>query len=141
MRTMQEVFDIAVAGILKQGGPSVDGEGKCLYRKDGTAECPVRCAIGHVLPDAAYLPKAENWSPRMLRDSVGVGVGVGVGVDTYLALGMEDTDDNCQFLEELQDCHDQCVTFLNFIKEFTTSVKKLAKKYHLSVKILKQKAS
>jgi len=45
--TKQEIFDTAVIGVLKQGGPSLDVKGKCAYRgEDG-----MKCAVGFLISD------------------------------------------------------------------------------------------
>ena len=45
--TPQEMFDTALNGVLRQGGPSVDKKGNCLYRRANGR----RCAAGWILPD------------------------------------------------------------------------------------------
>lgn len=48
--TKQETFDLAVAGVLAQGGPAVTDLGRCQYRGAGNT----KCAAGHLIPDALY---------------------------------------------------------------------------------------
>lgn len=63
MRTKQELFDIIVAHLRKQGRKSIANNAKtiettCLYRgPDGT-----KCAIGCLIPDELYKPIMETKS-------------------------------------------------------------------------------
>lgn len=65
MKTLQEVFDLAVGELLRQGAisrgipPSKSGCGRptiCLYRGPGGLKCPV----GHVILDEFYAPELEG---------------------------------------------------------------------------------
>lgn len=55
-RTAQEILQFTFEKLLEQGKPSVDPEWPCmcLYREDKTAQCKVRCAIGHLIPNSRY---------------------------------------------------------------------------------------
>lgn len=50
MFTRQETFDIAVTGVLGQGGQSIHEEGHCVYRNEKGR----KCAAGHLIPDDRY---------------------------------------------------------------------------------------
>lgn len=52
----QEVFDVAVEGVILQGGPSTNTVGWCLYRGDGGRAC----AVGQLIPDDLYAPELEG---------------------------------------------------------------------------------
>lgn len=54
----QQIFDKAVNGVIKQGGPSLDKNGYCSYRgKDN--KC---CAAGHIIDDKYYKKDIEGRS-------------------------------------------------------------------------------
>jgi len=89
-QTKQEVFDTVVSALIKQGHPSIDTSGGCLYRgPDG-----LKCAIGHLIPDNVYTPDMENVSADHLAFTKTLGVDV-------------------KFVEDLQRAHDggSCFTF------------------------------
>jgi hypothetical protein len=52
----QEIYDNALNGVLAQGRPSVNENGKCLYRGLGGA----KCGIGHSIPDDRYTTTIED---------------------------------------------------------------------------------
>ena len=55
----QALYEKGALHLLKQGKRSVVA-GHCRYRQDATASCPLRCAIGAVIPDDKYDPKMET---------------------------------------------------------------------------------
>lgn len=72
--TAQEVFDQAVAGIVKQGAQSREGhDGKCLYRGPNG----LKCAAGWLMSDDEYTPGFDlgqygtggSW-PKMVRSKL-----------------------------------------------------------------------
>lgn len=64
-KSSQQIFDEVVTALRKQGRPSVNEAGGCLYRgPDG-----LKCAAGHLIPDDAYSPGMEGesvWQPEVL---------------------------------------------------------------------------
>jgi hypothetical protein len=62
--TKQQVFDNAYLGILKNGlsfATHPDRVGaECRYRLSGKPSDPIRCAIGHSIPDELYEESMEN---------------------------------------------------------------------------------
>lgn len=58
--TAQQVFDNALFGIRQQKYQRSERTSTCMYRADRTAKCPVRCGIGHSIPDALYDPAMEG---------------------------------------------------------------------------------
>jgi len=124
---IQEMFDKAVSGVLKQGAPSVKknpyGQNvDCRYR-DGYGN---KCAIGHLFSDSLYNPKWEGGS-----------------IDPYLALDMRLVSDindtrRFKFLKDLQRCHDDATEDdeENFAKTFREKVKRLAVNYSLNTSVL-----
>lgn len=60
MLNNQEIFNLVIEGIFKQGGPSYticgNGYRKCKYRgEDGR-----KCVVGIILPDEIYEPSMEG---------------------------------------------------------------------------------
>lgn len=62
---LQEAFSAIVVALHKQGKKSqtrhsqLESELKCMYRENHTAACPIRCGIGHIIPDDKYTPAME----------------------------------------------------------------------------------
>lgn len=51
----------SILKLIKQGRASFDTKERgCMYREDGTPNCPVRCAVGHMIKDEYYDPHLEN---------------------------------------------------------------------------------
>jgi hypothetical protein len=92
LMTEQEVFNKVVSGLASQGfQPSyTEGKGYCLYRKDQTATCKIRCGIGHLIPDDKYGISLETCSVRDVRIREAAGIN---HLDEYFSV-------------ELQTCHD-----------------------------------
>lgn len=56
LKSLQEIFDVAIGGLIKQGAVSGDADRKPAYRGLNGTKCPV----GHMIPDAAYFPGMEG---------------------------------------------------------------------------------
>lgn len=94
--TEQEAFDIALAGLRKQGKPSKNNY-SCLYRgPDGT-----RCAVGFLMPDELYKPEYDvnNSSGGLLAvaEYLKVDYGFLASMQSYMHDGLGD-----EFLTELE---------------------------------------
>lgn len=64
--TNQEIFDRIYLALYKQGRPSVDESGNCLYRsKNG-----LKCAAGHIIPDELYHTEYEGTTFECLNDTI-----------------------------------------------------------------------
>jgi hypothetical protein len=50
----EEVLQFIYDRLKEQGAYSANEFGSCHYRADKTAGCPVRCAIGWLIPDEEY---------------------------------------------------------------------------------------
>lgn len=120
-RTMQEEFDIAVGSIIKQGERSYDDTTKsCMYRKNGRADCPIRCAVGHLISDDKY-PAVNETSICSWEK----------GTITYVGLDPE----RVGFYDKLQMAHDMKVqNNENFITQFKSRAKDVADRYNLEWK-------
>ena len=92
--TMQEVFDTAVIGLLKQGVKSAEpgNPSACRYRGEGG----LKCAVGFLIPDELYDDSIEccevsNNAVLELLDKCGVPT---------------TTAGTTKLLEQLQEIHD-----------------------------------
>ena len=117
--TAQEVFDVAVNGVLAQGRPSVDGRGICKYRGRG-----VKCAAGHVLKDAHY--DKLTWDSETHDSSLSAIVERGDAPDYMFA--------HQSLLERLQAAHDDKAQFADdatglemWLMDFRIKARKIAK--------------
>ena len=122
---LQECFNIAVAGVIAQGCPSTahDQPDKqyaplCRYRADLEPDCPIKCALGHLIPNEIY-------EPRMDQEMT--------------------TSDICQILNlsqfepqlrSLQECHDTASSSKDFVGEFKRKVTEYARVHNLDTKVL-----
>jgi hypothetical protein len=89
--TYQEIFNKSVAGLASQGfQPSTSGD-MCVYKDDRG----FKCAIGHLIADAAYKPSLEGQVPENA-----------LALSGYLVDG-ESPADNRHFLDMLQVAHDR----------------------------------
>ena len=62
--TQQEIFDVVLAHLRKQGEAAVDDLDECQYRgPDGTS-----CAVGCLIPDELYDPLIENVSAIQIME-------------------------------------------------------------------------
>lgn len=85
--SLQEIFDFVKEALIKQGKPSIDESGKCMYR--GADNC--KCAAGHLIPDDKYNPKFEGWGCSV--------------TSVFEAIGNPD-DTRMKFIRDLQGAHD-----------------------------------
>jgi hypothetical protein len=119
--TEQDIFDQALAGIRKQGRPSMDGGGFCLYRGPGGT----KCAVGHLLTDAEYERYMEGRSPTTLR------------LDGSYAVPMPARlEPHRKFLVALQEAHDHAARYhvvrdATFLAAFEREMSTLARVHGL----------
>lgn len=111
----QTAFDIAVKGILGQGGLSMSMDGEtCVYRGDDDR----KCAIGHLLSD-------DQIATYQIRPNQTVSNFPG-GLLIELKAQYELTNEII-FLEKLQNLHDDCIcTQEEFTEKFTKSANEFA---------------
>ena len=141
----QRTFDHVLGMVYQQGRPALK-RGTCAYR----GEKGTKCGIGHILPDADYLPQF---------DDAGLGGGAVTTVLTCdtdsptrravrlafkraLRAGGADPDD-VEFLQGLQSAHDQSkpddnmepkMATVDFRRRFTTKMETLAQRYGLEMR-------
>lgn len=138
MRTLnaQEMFDIAVGGVLRQGGPGVIKNGtRCRLRgDDGT-----KCAFGHMIPDEHY----EEWM---------AGFGVQTVVDKLiqadkidLSAGVMQNSTGRRLIHELMYAHDFFADDMlggpppaDYLAKFAGRARAIADWFRLSPAILDQ---
>lgn len=114
--TIQEIFNQVYLGIIKQGKPSVDKDGYCVYR--GEDNC--KCAVGFLIPDDEYDPEMETFS-----------------FSSFLKF---DGDQTYKMVRALQIFHDigeelvrANVDHIKWIEHFKASAKEYAQKNNLEV--------
>ena len=88
----QEIFNLVVEHLFKQGRPAYDGSQGCMYRThDG-----LRCAVGVLIPDDFYEPAFEtNQAATVIQELF----------DADLA----DWREHKYLLNALQMVHDSCL--------------------------------
>lgn len=117
---MQDEFDRALQGVIKQGIPSFDGEA-CQYL---TPETGAKCGVGHLLPDDET---RIAWDFR-----VGALTDYGHGVDQELAkVGLTEP---VEFYIDLQRAHDKAQEKGgDFLADFRFNMAGVAKKWGLAL--------
>lgn len=81
-------------------------EGGCVYRGQSKADSSIRCAIGCLIPDELYLPEWETKN---------IGYGPMAALEAAYLL---DEDVDLNWLELLQDVHDQTAADEEGVSEF-----------------------
>lgn len=124
----QEIFNIAVRGIRKQGKPSMDS-GTCCYRtSDG-----LMCALGQVLvPLGCYDPAMENSIPSMSSAK-----------ELWVQLRKAGIEEHqAMFLRSLQSAHDDPVGEPEYVNEFMSiflyKAKQVAIAYYLDATVCEE---
>lgn len=125
----QRLFDKAVGGVLRQGGPSVSVHGSCKYRNWG-----LKCAAGHLLSDETVGVIGEGGKfysgcaePKVVASRLGIG-------DTKKTV----------MIQKLQNAHDEAARDAkseDFLKEFRIRAADVALEYGLNTKVLETKAA
>lgn len=113
--TAQEVFDTAVAGVIKQGGPAVIN-GNCKYRTSFGR----KCAVGHLLTDDIYLSSME---------------GRPIGSLLYIYSELKFLSQHAELLESLQKAHDYMLYDYE-LGSFKEKARQIAKQYSLKTTVL-----
>lgn len=119
--TMQEAFDTAWRGIVKQGFPA-GANGDCWLRSGGN-----KCAIGHLILDEEYDPNMDN-SVRIASLPIEL-----TDIDTPLTKG--------QFLIDIQRAHDNAsYSGTEFLSQFKNGMRRLATRWKLTAPIEDEQA-
>ena len=132
----QEIFDVAVGGVIKQGKPALSDDGDCYYRApDGC-----KCAVGQLIDDADYSPEDEGNNVSSLFKG-----------ETHVRFfGPSETDEEEEtknhlifFLRAVQSAHDSWLTVdqespeerIEFIPFFKERVMWVATEYGLNTNV------
>lgn len=121
MLTKQEMFDIFVPAIIKQGRKSMRNTVStwCAYRShDG-----LKCAVGMLIPDELYTPEWERKSLSSIVEELffsGPDSGDWAEADTIIG-----------FLEQAQQCHDLAAD-CEFVSDYIRRSKELARRHNLT---------
>lgn len=137
--TDQQIFDQCVSHVLKQGIPSVNGDGRCFYSYRGR-----HCAIGGPLAKiGAPLSKMEGCT---VSDLSAGAFQSRVKVDLFREWLAKWGADSSQFdlLDAIQDSHDKasnykagnCVHDPDFLTEFRARSWRVAVKFSLDPAVL-----
>lgn len=114
----QQMFNIAVEGIIKQGKASMDEMNRrCKYR--GIDNC--KCAVGHLIPDNLYDPSMEGQTVSLIIEE----------------------NIHIEFLRSLQSCHDHTAGYKKednylFLKEFKRRITNFAEAENLTISEIAQ---
>lgn len=111
--TLQEIFDISVGQIIKQGGLSKKANGMCAYRGDGG----MMCAVGALMDDETA-EAADALDPEF---------GADIGNVVYAGLLEGFDHDELELMADLQDAHDVALD----VDFFVDAAKGIAKKHRL----------
>ena len=111
--TLQEIFDISVGQIIKQGGLSRKANGMCAYRGVGG----MMCAVGALMDDETA-EEADALDPH-------IGADIGKVVEAGLLKGFD--TENLELMSELQREHDGALD----VDFFVDAAKDIAKKHSL----------
>lgn len=122
--TKNEIFDFVLKGILRQGGPSVNKEGECLYRGDNGR----KCAIGLLIHDDDYISEFEGLKPWVDMKYVTEPI----DADKLLLLNyLKLKNFNLKFLRDLQIIHDECSNLDDFKFQYITRMLDYARDNHI----------
>lgn len=91
--TEQEAFNQMVRGLASQNWQTENNV--CKYRQNQEASCPIRCAIGHLIPDDKY---EKRWDDKVLV--------AGAILDSLIEKEILSTSISADFLNNAQAAHD-----------------------------------
>lgn len=116
---MQQAFDKAYLGVLKQGGISRDGYDTCVYRIQKGKRL-MKCGIGHLIAKKDYTPAMEKKDVE--------------GLSKRELLPPHLNRLSLEFLMDLQTAHDAVLTVSKTpLEDFKQKMRVLAAKYNLTV--------
>jgi hypothetical protein len=122
LKFLNDAMNTGLQGIAKQGQYSIkelDTGYSCRYRFDETAECPIRCLIGHCIPDENYIPEMEGDMNGTIANSM------------RGASGIEITGPMIQILRAMQqDLHDDPGKDGKTIRSLLSIAKKFISGWH-----------
>lgn len=109
MKSLQEIFDQAVGGVLRQGCRASAG-GTCAYRVFEEGQAPLACGIGQLIPDNVYHPHMEIGDISRLISAAELGTPTGdLFIAAMAAADIDWRDDTTQrLMARIQFDHDNC---------------------------------
>lgn len=125
MRSLQEIFDTAVSGVIAQGAPALNANGMCSYR----TETGLKCGVGQLIPDELYRPEFENLLVggfasdfnKELREAAGL---PSEGLELELAKRIQHAHDNAANVPE------------DFLTRLIPGARSIANAYGLNTEVL-----
>lgn len=111
---LQELFDIGVCGVIKQGQASFNGN-TCKYRLYMNADCPIKCVLGYLIDDDDYRREFDVFND----------------VITIIKKTITNDENLWYALVDLQSCHDGPAQNDNFMEEFYKEVLCYANRHDL----------
>lgn len=121
----QEIFDTVATHIIKQGKPSVNASGRCMYR----GEDDTMCAVGALIPDEVYHDDIEDLLPNELIEN-GYITNVKENRGNLLLTDLQSAHDS-----DLLDYDDESNIVPNF-DMWVAAMHYTAKKYNLNTNVL-----
>lgn len=116
---MQQAFNKAYLGVIKQGYIARDDYGTCAYRYQSGRKL-LKCGIGHLLAKKDYNPEMERKEVRILADR------------ELLPPNLNRLP--TEFLADLQDAHDNVSPVSKTqMEDFKKNMRVVADKYDLTV--------
>lgn len=120
---MQDLFDRAVTGAKQQGCLAKASGGGCFYRDPDNPA--IRCAVGHLIPDALYRPNLEDVNAGSLLEE---------NPHIAAALGVTFPGAVVDMLADLQVAHD----FSKDVGGFLLAAKDVARNYGLNFDVCEE---
>lgn len=123
----QEVFNLVWDHfIVKKNGPGYFND-RCTYRgEDGS-----RCAVGLIIPDELYFREVEGERVTEIERRLSHPL-ASVRENTKRLMEFFNQFD-IDFLQDLQDAHDQCAAEQNFTPSFKECLYEIAERYELTI--------
>lgn len=126
---LQKMFDTVAIALRRQGGPSVE-LGRCKYR----GQSGLKCAIGHLMPDAIYHKDMEGVDILALEQAKGrIGLRASAFFQ-FLGVSRLDFPHVLLFLNRLQVAHDRIMP--TGMTAWRAAMYAIAQEYHLSPQAL-----
>lgn len=129
----QETFDMAVGGVIRQGGPSINidqGDVICAYR----GEHGRKCAAGQLIPDVAYRPGLEGQSLSSTTNQIAAAVNRSGVHDHELVVRIQAVHDNTAMT--IDGPFRRVTSDEDFLPKFRAACAALAIEFDLTTEVL-----
>ncbi len=145
MKTIQEVFDICVGGLLKQGVPAImiydDGTPGCWYRVPNTNN---KCVVGQLFADDINTSNFDAiWVSSIVPEHLGIGSAADSLNKALLEVDVDvlSNEELKRMMGQLQGVHDAtnryCDKNISYREYWVKSFSDIADKYKLNKEVLK----